>query len=128
MCSMRRIGYTRPRATAKAQEIKGVVWFGLFFFALLAYAIWSSAYIFSTRQSVAIGLAVDCIERPSFDYFAFCNANVDGPACTLASQSRMMQFYEPIDYACAQFEPQRAFVFKVYNPDTDQQEIASIEN
>ncbi len=121
---VKQIGYHRPAKRAHAHEIKGVVWFGIFFLALLSYAIWATAYIYSNRQNVAVGEAVRCVERPSFEYFAHCNALADGPACTLASQSRMMAFYEPIDYACAQFEPSRAFVFSVPNPERDTLEVA----
>jgi hypothetical protein len=39
----------------------------------------------------------------------------------------MLAFYDPIDEACAQFEPSKAFVFSVPNPERDTQEIASIE-
>jgi len=119
---MRRIGYTKPRA--QAVELKGVVWGILGFMALAAYAVWATANLYANRQYTALGKAVDCVERPSFEYFSFCNPQADGPACGLASQSRMMHFYEPIDYACAQFEPQRAFVFRVSDPDREPLEVA----
>ena len=121
---VKQIGYHRPAKRAQAHEIKGVVWFGLFFMALLAYAIWATANLYANRQYTALGKAVQCVERPSYDYFAFCNGLVDGKACMLASQSRMMQWYDPIDEACAQFEPQRAFVFEVIDPETEPLEVA----
>lgn len=124
MRATKQIGYHRPVKRAQAHEIKGVVWFGLFFMALLAYAVWASVYIYSNRQNIAVGQSVDCVGRVSYDYFRFCNAQVDGAACMWASQSRMLQFYEPIDYACAQFEPQRAFVFEVRDPETEPLEVA----
>lgn len=73
---------------------------------------------------IRLGKAVNC-DRPSFEYFAYCNALWDGPACTLEGRSRMMKFYEPIDYACAQLEPEKAFVFPVYEAEVI--EVASAE-
>lgn len=119
---MKQIGYTRTRAPAV--EVKGVVWFGLFFMALIGYAVWSTAYIYSNRQHTLIGKAVDCVQRPSFEYFGFCSPQADGPACMYASQTRMQAFYDPIDFACAQFEPQRAFRFHVPSPERDTLEVA----
>lgn len=118
------IPYQRPIKRAHAVELKGVVWFGLFFMALLAYAIWATANLYANRQYTALGKAVECDRRPSYEYFRFCSPQADGVACTLASQSRMLAFYEPIDYACAQFEPDRSFVFHVPNPDRDTLEVA----
>ncbi|NQY98949.1 MAG: hypothetical protein HRT82_17480 [Henriciella sp.] len=121
---VKQIGYHRPAKRAQAIQLKGFFWFALFFLALLGYAVWATVNLYVNRQYVAVGKAVECVERPSFEYFAHCNALADGPACTLASQSRMMAFYEPIDYACAQFEPSRAFVFSVPNPERDTLEVA----
>lgn len=124
---MKQIPYQRPVKRAHAVELKGVVWFGLFFMALLAYAIWATANLYSNRQYTALGKAVQCVERPSYEYFKFCNAQADGAACMLASQSRMLQWYDPIDEACARFEPQRAFRFHVPNPERDTLEVAGVD-
>jgi hypothetical protein len=124
MRATKQIAYQRPVKKAQAIQLKGVVWFFLFFMALLAYAVWATASLYSNRQYTALGKAVQCVERPSYEYFKFCNGLVDGSACMLASQSRMMQWYDPIDEACAQFEPKRSFVFEVPNPERDTLEVA----
>jgi len=113
--------YSKAKAKQETQihEWKNAFWYILGFIALVGWAGYATVNMFANEKYVQLGKAVDCIERPSFEYFAFCNARMDGAACTLASQSRMMQFYEPIDYACAQYEPQRPFVFPVNNePET----------
>ncbi len=107
------------KARPKVHEWKGAFWIVLGLFALLALLVWSLSQNVMNHRYVQLGKSVDCVERPSYEYFNFCNAKVDGAACTFASQSRMMQFYEPIDYACAQYEPQRPFIFPVNNePET----------
>lgn len=58
-----------------------------------------------------------CDDRPNWTYFARCNALHDGPACTHESQSKLMQFYEPIDVACSRFEPERKFRFPINDPE-----------
>lgn len=75
---------------------------------LLAYGV------LHDRQYISIGKAVDCENRLSYDYFTFCNPLRDGEACTLESQSRMQKWYSEIDYACAQFEPKKPFVFPIH--------------
>ena len=120
---MKQIGYQR-QARSHAVEVKGAFWGILGALVLIGYALWATLNIYSNRQYTALGKAVDCVERPSFEYFSFCNPQADGPACGLASQSRMMHFYEPIDYACAQFEPKRTFVFRVVDPEREPLEVA----
>ncbi len=104
----------RPIDLGKAPFIFALSWL-----AMAAALIWCAVHITSNRQATLIGKSIDCAERPSFDYFAFCNGLRDGAACTLESRSRMMAFYEPIDYACAQLEPPRKFRFPTHTePET----------
>ncbi len=113
------LAYRRRTAARQTQEIKGAFWYILGILAVICVAIYSSASLVANQRYIQLGKSIDCIERPSFDYFAFCSPQADGAACTLASQTRMQQFYEPIDYACAQFEPDRRFKFPVNNePET----------
>ena len=122
---MKQITYRRPKS--QAVEIKGAFWGILLALTLVGYSVWASLNIYSNRQYTAVGKAVECESRPSYEYFRFCSPQADGVACTLASQSRMLAFYEPIDYACAQFEPQRVFVFEVSNPERDTLEVAGVD-
>ena len=106
--------YKTARKGPKPKDMGNAPYYvALLLIALIGYSIWASQQILMNRQAVLIGKSVDCVERPSFDYFAFCNGLRDGAACTYESQSRMMRFYEPIDYACAQLEPSRVFRFPV---------------
>jgi len=107
----KQLTYRRAKHRPQAVELKGVVWFGLGIISLFAYSIWATGKIYADRQYAEIGRAVICEDRPSYEYFRFCNPQADGVACTMASQSRMLEFYEPIDYACAKGEPERPFVF-----------------
>jgi hypothetical protein len=103
--------------TAKKQPShdigKAPFYLALLFIVVVGYAVWATQYILLNREAALIGHSVSCNDRPSFDYFAFCTPLRDGAACTYESQSRMMRFYEPIDYACAQLEPSRVFRFPV---------------
>lgn len=108
---MKQIAYRRPKS--QAVEIKGVFWGILLALTLVGYSVWASLNIYSNRQYTAVGKAVQCVERPSYEYFRFCNGLVDGKACTLANRTRMMDWYGPVDEACAQFEPHRTFVFTI---------------
>lgn len=104
-------------ARTKAVEVKGAVWYGLALVAVISALIYSVALNVSNAQYVKLGQSVDCVERPSFEYFNFCSPVADGVACSYASQTRMMAFYDPIDQACASFEPKRVFRFPVSQPD-----------
>ena len=102
-------------------------WVALFILALIAYAVWITLYVLSNQQAILVGKSVDCVDRPSYDYFAFCNGLRDGAACTHESRSRMMTFYEPIDYACAKSEPPKQFRFPTHRePET--LEVAEVES
>jgi hypothetical protein len=112
--AMRPGKYRTARKGPKPTDVtKWVPWVLLAVIASLAHSLWAELRAHQNRQAVLIGKSVDCVERPSFDYFARCNALHDGAACTHESRSRMMEFYEPIDYACAQLEPSRVFRFPV---------------
>ena len=92
---------------------KWAFWIVLGVLALAAYAVWATYYILTNRDATLIGHSVACVERPAAEYFQACNALWDGPACALESRSRMLEFYEPIDYACAKTEPPKQFRFPV---------------
>lgn len=114
------------KANARVHNVsKWAFWFVLSWIALAAWGVYSFIHIQANSQATLIGKSVDCVERPSFDYFAFCNGLRDGAACTLESRSRMMEFYEPIDYACAKTEPPKKFRFPV-NRETETLEIAEV--
>jgi len=105
---------TARKANARVHNVsKWAFWLALAFIASLAHSVWSELRAHQNREAVLIGKSVDCVERPAWDYFAFCNGLRDGAACSLESRSRMMEFYEPIDYACAKTEPQKQFRFPV---------------
>ena len=102
------------KANARVHNVsKWAFWFVLSWIALLAWGVYAFIHIQTNSQATLIGKSVDCVERPAWDYFAFCAPLRDGAACTLESRSRMMEFYEPIDYACAKTEPQKQFRFPV---------------
>ncbi|MEO0448872.1 MAG: hypothetical protein AAFZ74_00980 [Pseudomonadota bacterium] len=111
---MRRLQTKTAKRPQPINVTKWAFWALLFFIALLAYAVWATQHILVNRQATMIGHAVSCPERPAADYFAFCSPLHDGAACSLESQSRMIKWYHEIDYACAQYEPQRPFRFPVY--------------
>ena len=99
---------------APAHDLGKAPFYGaLLFIAVVGYAVWATQHIMVNREATLIGHSVSCNDRPSFDYFAFCTPLRDGAACSLESRSRMMEFYEPIDYACAKTEPQKQFRFPV---------------
>ena len=109
-----------------AIEVKWVFWALLSWVIIFASLVWCLFYIFLNSQYTLVGKSISCEQRPSFEYFMRCNARFDGPACTEESQTRMMDFYAPIDAACAQLEPDRPFVFPVHS-EPEQIEIASTE-
>jgi hypothetical protein len=115
--------------TAKKQPAhdmgKAPFYLALLFIAVVGYAVWATQHILVNREATLIGHSVSCNDRPSFDYFAFCTPLRDGAACSLESRSRMMQWYEGIDYACAKTEPPKQFRFPV-NKEPETLEIAEV--
>lgn len=83
--------------------------------ALLAFMAYTHLVLLKDRKYIEAGKAA-CDNRPSFEYFSFCNARFDGPACAHETRPRMMDWYEPVDYACAKAGPDRVFVFEVREP------------
>ena len=112
---MRRIPPKLARkANARVHNVsKWAFWFVLSWIALAAWGVYAFIHIQANKQAILIGKSVDCVERPAWDYFAFCNGLRDGAACALESRSRMMRWYETIDYACAKTEPPKQFRFPV---------------
>ncbi len=92
---------------------KWAFWLALIFLASLAHSVWAELRAYQNRHAILIGASVDCIERPAWDYMAFCSPLHDGPACSHESRSRMIDWYEGIDYACAKTEPPKQFRFPV---------------
>ena len=88
-------------------------WIGLGIYNELREAYWDSQYI-------KLGHAVDCRTRPNPNYLAkFCDIEADGDSCADESRNRLQRWHEPIDYACAQYEPDRTFRFPAYRePET----------
>ena len=64
----------------------------------------------STQLQYAEAGRTACAQTINVDYLAFCNAKMDGPACTLESQSRVEKYVSNIDNACVPFMAQKAFV------------------
>lgn len=102
------------KANARVHNVsKWGFWLALAFIASLAHSVWSELRAFQNRDATLIGKSVNCVERPAWDYMAFCSPLHDGPACTHESRSRMINWYEGIDYACAKTEPPKQFRFPV---------------
>ena len=105
----------------RAIEIK---WFGWLLVAVIALPAVVMTYngineAYWNAQYIRLGKAVDCRTRPSPEYLQYCNPASDGVACASESRSRLVDWHGPIDYACAQYEPERVFRFPVYNePET----------
>lgn len=70
-------------------------------------------------------LSAMCKERPSYSYFARCNALHDGAACTHESQAALQVWYDEFDLECSKDEPPKTFRFPV--PEPEEQVIASID-
>lgn len=85
-----------------------LVWVGLGIYNEVNQAYWNGQYI-------KLGKAVDCQKRPNPSYLT-CLPSVDGPACAYNTSSPLQIWYAPIDFACAQYEPERVFVFEVREP------------
>lgn len=102
------------KANARVHNVsKWAFLFVLGVLALAAYSVWTTLYILTNRDATLIGHSVACTDRPAAEYFMTCNAIWDGAACMHESRSRMLEFYEPIDYACAKTEPPKQFRFPV---------------
>lgn len=81
---------------------------------------------FLNSHYIALGKAVNCIDRPHWEAMQRCNAAREGVACMHETRTELANWYSDIDYACSQLEPERPFVFPAYNePET--LEIASNE-
>ena len=114
------------KANARVHNVsKWAFWFVLSWIALAAWGVYALVHIQMNSQATLIGKSVNCVERPAWDYMAFCSPLHDGPACTHESRSRMINWYEGIDYACAKTEPPKQFRFPV-NRETETLEIAEV--
>lgn len=98
-----------------------------FMVAAISFVTWVHWDLWKDRKYVAAGKAACLADRPSYDYFAFCSPLADGPACTHESISRMQAWYDPVDYACAQFEPDRVFVFRINATQSEPQPLEYAE-
>lgn len=72
-------------------------------------------------------LSAMCDERPSYSYFARCNALHDGAACTHESQSALQIWYDNFDLECSKDEPAKTFRFPVYEPEPEEHVVAAIQ-
>lgn len=100
---------------AKPVEMKWPVWILLAVMVspalLLTYNAVNEALL--NRHYIALGKATSCIERPNWESMQRCNATMEGEACLHETQTALMDWYGPIDYACAKSEPGRMFRFQV---------------
>ncbi len=108
-----------------AHEIKGA---GLVIWALiLPVFLWACLGLYNqinraywNAQYIKLGQAVDCRTRPNPHYLAnFCDIEADGDSCGDDSRNRLQIWHEPIDFACAQHEPDRVFRFDVSPPELE---------
>ena len=76
----------------------------------ILFGIWRFYEWGSTQLQYAEAGRTACAQTINVDYLAFCNAKMDGPACTLESQSLVEQYVSNIDNACVPFMEQKAFV------------------
>ena len=110
---------------AKVHNVsKWAFWFVLSWIALAAWGVYSSLHMYMNKEATLIGRAVDCVNRPS-PMALKCDPWVDGIACTEGSRGWLRDWHQPIDYACARFEPDRVFRFPV-NRETETLEIAEV--
>ena len=104
------------------------IW-GFLILLMLPAALWTYNGIneaFWNAELIKLGHAVDCRTRPNPNYLAkFCAIEADGDSCADESRNRLQRWHEPIDFACAQYEPDRTFRFPAYRePET--LEVASV--
>ena len=95
--------------------------FLLAFPGLLWVAVSVDIYV-ANKRFVEAGKAA-CANRPAYHYFHRCNASMDGPACTLESRTRLMEWYDPVDAACAGIGDQEPFVFKIQEPELEEDPV-----
>lgn len=113
-----------------AIEIKWASWPIWLIASVLLFAVGLNIYnglnkAYWNAQYISVGKAVDCRNRPPPTYLQWCNPKVDGVHCIHESRTRLAEWHEPIDFACAQFEPDRTFVFPVDN-EPESLEVAGV--
>lgn len=90
----------------------------LFFLAVIllaAYAFWASLQLFKLQPVIKVGKAVDCQARPSYEHMRkYCRINAYGPACAYESQNETLIWFDQVDTACSQFDPDVVFVVRTY--------------
>ena len=87
---------------------------GLIFLLAFPGLLWVfvSLDTWANKKYIEAGKAA-CQGLPSYEYLLRCDQRSDGVACTDENRTRLMDWYDPIDFACAKIDNDEPFVLPV---------------